>query len=134
MKMKNYFGACSITLRHDVGERAFLYGGIGARIVRSELFADADTTVTVTIPPAVLVVVNGSQKTNRNKWRFLTQAFAGIGVYLNENWELTAGYRLQYTLGSFCDSAKNDAVGLEFSESVKQDMLHAAEIGLTYRF
>ena len=57
-KIENYFGACNVTLRHDVGERAFLYGGVGAGIARSRCSYDLNTRVTVTIPPAAAVTVD----------------------------------------------------------------------------
>ena len=133
-KIGNYFGACNITLRQDVGARGFLYGGIGAGIARSKLSVDVDETVTVTIPPAPAVVVNVPLKISKSKWRFLGQAFAGFGVYLNENWQLTAGYRLRYLPGSFQEGINNDAIGLKYGASVKQDIIHAAEVGLMYQF
>ena len=34
-KSENYFCACNVTFRCDAGERAFLYGGIGAVVARS---------------------------------------------------------------------------------------------------
>jgi len=34
-KIKNCFGACNLTLKQDIGERTFLYGGIGAGVVRA---------------------------------------------------------------------------------------------------
>ena len=66
------------------------------------------------------------------KWRLLTQAFAGFGVYLNENWSLTAGYRLRYLAGDVDGSKKWG--GYRWDWKVKQNLLHAAEIGLTYQF
>ena len=131
-KIGNYFGACNITLRQDVGARGFLYGGIGAGIARSRLSADGDATVTVSVPPAPAVVVNVPLKGSESKWRFLGQVFAGIGVYLNENWQLTAGYRLRYVPGSFRSDGSVGAI--KSGASVKQDLVHAAEIGLTYQF
>ncbi len=131
-KIENYFGACNVTLRHDVGERAFLYGGVGAGIARSRCSYDLNVRVTVTIPPAPAVTADEPEGGGKDKWRFLGQMFAGIGVCLNENWQLTAGYRLRYIPGSFHWDGKNDA--LEVGFSVKQDIVHAAEIGLTYLF
>ena len=133
-RIENYFGACNVTLRHDVGERAFLYGGVGAGIARSRCSYDLNTRVTVTIPPAAAVTVDVPSGGGKSKWRFLGQAFAGLGVYLNANWQLTAGYRLRYLPGSFHWGEKNDAVALEAGVSVKQDIIHAAEVGLMYQF
>ena len=116
----------------DVGARGFLYGGIGAGIARSRLSADGDATVTVSIPPAPAVVVNVPLKGSESKWRFLGQVFAGIGVYLNENWQLTAGYRLRYVPGSFRSDGSFGAI--KSGNSYKQDIVHAAEIGLAYQF
>jgi hypothetical protein len=55
-------------------------------------------------------------------------------MYLNENWQLTAGYRLRYVPGSFRWDESDDASGLKIGWSAKQDMIHAAEVGLTYQF
>ena len=68
------------------------------------------------------------------KWRVLTQVFAGAGVYLNDNWSLTLGYRLRYLPGDCKGSKKFNAVGNTWSWTLKQNLLHAAEIGLTYQF
>ena len=60
----------------------------------------------------------------KKKWCFLGQAFAGFGMHLNENWQLTAGYRLRF----FPQNMKEDML------CVKLNTLHAAEVGLTYQF
>jgi opacity protein-like surface antigen len=68
------------------------------------------------------------------KWRFLLQAFAGAGVCLNENWSLTAGYRLRYLPGDCKGSKKFAHDRVTWDWKVKQNMSHAAEVGLTYQF
>ena len=134
-KMENYFGACNVTLRHNLNDRAFLYGGVGAGIARSKCSYDMNFEATVTIPPAAAVAGNMPRKDGKSKWRFLGQAFAGLGVYLNDNWQLTAGYRLRYVPGSFhWDEESDNVAGFKSGFSVKQDIVHAAEIGLTYLF
>jgi opacity protein-like surface antigen len=119
--MKNFFGVCNATFRNDLNDRAFLYGGVGAGIVRrtAECEVCARGTVVVTGNP-----FEEKHKDNVKKWQFLGQAFTGFGVYLNDNWQLTVGYRLRWMPGSL------EQEGVR----VKQDILHAAEVGLTYRF
>ncbi len=124
-KIENFFEALNAGLRHDWGERAFLYGGIGAGIVRSKWFCDMTTT-------AGGVTIHGPLNGSEVRWRFLSQAFAGIGTYLNENWALSIGYRLRYVHGKFHD--ERQVGGLAFGDSMKQNIIHAAEIGLTYQF
>ena len=133
-KIENYFGACNVTLRHDLNARAFLYGGVGAGVARSRCSYDVNGTMTVTIPPNPAVTENLPEKGGKSKWRFLGQAFAGLGVYLNDNWQLTAGYRLRYVPGSFRWDDEIDDIALKYGISLKQDIVHAAEVGLTYRF
>ena len=133
-KMKNFFGACNVTMRHDIGERAFLYGGIGAGVARSR--CSGDCAFSMLCRPAMGVAFTHRKDDGygkKSKWRFLGQAFAGFGVYLNDNWQLTAGYRLRYVPGSFewCETLKS---GQKWSWKVKQDIIHAAEVGLTYQF
>ena len=124
-KCKNLFAAANVTLKKDVGERAFLYGGVGAGMARSDFgefnckFDDAGVAQTGKID-------------FKAKWWFLLQAFAGAGVCLNENWSLTAGYRLRY-LAEDVDGSKKWG-GYRWDFKVKQNLLHAAEIGLTYQF
>ncbi len=125
-KCKNLFAAANVTLKKDVGERAFLYGGVGAGMARSDFgefnckFDDAGVAQTGKID-------------FKAKWRFLLQAFAGAGVCLNENWSLTAGYRLRYLAGDV-DGSKKWGGNYRWDWKVKQNMSHAAEIGLTYQF
>ena len=91
-KYKNLFAAINVTLKRDVGERSFLYGGVGAGMARSDFgevnskWDDAGVWVTGKID-------------FKAKWRFLGQAFAGAGVYLSDNWSFTVGYRLRYLPG-----------------------------------
>ena len=67
------------------------------------------------------------------KWRFLGQAFAGAGIYLNDDWVLTVGYRLRYLPGDV-DGSKGFLGDVKWDWKVKQDIVHAAEVGITYRF
>ena len=130
----NTFGACNVTLRRDVGERAFLYGGVGAGIARSTLKHPGY------LKGHDMGGGHGAPELYFNKkseWRFLGQAFAGIGVYLNDSWSLSAGYRLRYVPGKFNSSWTKDpayAQSAEIKSTIKQNIVHAAEIGLTYQF
>ena len=81
-----------------------------------------------------MMPVHGTGKINfKAKWRFLTQAFAGAGVYLNDNWSLTVGYRLRYLPGD-ANGSRNFRGEIKWDWKVKQNLSHAAEMGLTYRF
>ena len=124
-EIENFFEALNVGLRHDWGERAFLYGGIGAGVVRSRWFCNMTTT-------AAGVTIRGPLNGSEVRWRFLSQAFAGIGMDLNENWSLSVGYRLRYVHGKF--HAEREVGALAFGDSMKQNIIHAAEIGLTYSF
>ena len=115
----NTFGACNVTLRHYFGERGFWYGGVGAGMARVSVTADA-------------IVGNTRLGYGAKAWSFLGQGFTGFGLCLNDNWQLTIGYRLRYLSG-------NAIWGLYEGGSmarlkVKQDLIHAVEAGLTYRF
>ena len=129
LETDNIFGACNVTLRHDLNDRVFLYGGVGAGITRSRCRFKWLGAL-----PGIGVKELGDSKT---KWKFLGQAFAGFGVYLNDDWQLTAGYRLRYLPGDFRFNAGLTLVGvgdLVWDASMKQNVVHAAEVGLTYRF
>lgn len=130
----NFFGACNVTLRYDLNERAFLYGGVGAGIARSRCSYDINGTVAVNIPPNPVVAANLRVDGGKNKWRFLTQAFAGLGMHLSENWSLSVGYRLRYLPGDCTGSKKYAHDRVTWDWKVKQNLSHAAEVGLTYRF
>lgn len=125
-KIENFFEALNVSFRHDWGERAFLYGGIGAGIVRSRWFCDMTTTA------GGAEIFRGPLNGSEVRLRFLSQAFVGIGTYLNDNWSLSVGYRLRYVHGKF--HAERQIVALKFGDSMKQNVIHAAEIGLTYQF
>lgn len=127
-KMKNFFGACNVTLRYDVGECAFLYGGIGAGITQCRLSGCREASMLCTPVGGVAFAHREGRGFDESEWWFFSQAFAGLGVYLNESWQLTAGYRLRYVPIGF------EWCGIGWSSKVEQDILHAAEIGLTYRF
>ena len=114
----NTFGACNVTLRHYFGERGFWYGGVGAGIARVSMTADTGVAQKVGL--------------GAKAWSFLGQGFTGLGLCLNDNWQLTVGYRLRYLSGnvtwSYSDVA--DTVKLK----MKQNLSHAAEVGVVYRF
>jgi opacity protein-like surface antigen len=80
-RCKNFFGACNVTLKKDVGERAFLYGGVGAGLARTD-FGKAVLHID-DVTPAVPTKYDRSVDYGK-KWRFLGQAFGGLGIYLNE--------------------------------------------------
>lgn len=125
-KYKNLFAAINVTLKRDVGERSFLYGGVGVGMARSDFgeinskWDDAGTLVTGKI-------------NFKAKWRFLGQAFAGAGVYLSNNWLLTVGYRLRYLPGDV-NGSRNFQGGIKWDWKVKQNLSHAAEVGIMYQF
>jgi len=120
-RIENFFGACNVTLKHDLNERTFLYGGIGAGIVRRSANFKASVKVE---DPGTHEIGAGELKFLGKTWCFLGQAFAGFGVHLNENWQLTAGYRLRWM-------PKNVPVSKII---LTQKLLHVAEVGLTYWF
>ena len=66
-----------------------------------------------------------------NAWSFLGQGFTGLGLCLNDNWQLTIGYRLRY-LSEKVTWRMGDADVAEFK--MKQNLSHAAEVGITYRW
>ena len=130
-KYKNLFAAVNVTLKKDVNERAFLYGGVGAGMVRSD-FGSVDYRYheyrggDLGLHPGRISF--------KAKWRFLTQAFGGFGWYLNDNWSLTVGYRLRYLAGDGRESGTFAHDRVKWDWKVKQDFIHAVEAGLTYRF
>ena len=114
----NTFAACNVTLRYPFGERGFWYGGVGAGIVRVSMTGNVD--------------IGGGEKMGcgAKAWSFLGQGFAGVGWYLNDNWQLTIGYRLRYVPDTI-----NWRYGKVNEEcEIEQDLSHAAEVGLVYRF
>ena len=116
----NTFGACNATLRHYFGERAFWYGGVGVGVVR--VFVTAD-----------MLTGDGTKAgCGAKSWNFLGQGFTGFGWCLNDNWQLTIGYRLRYLSGNTTWSAGSDVDGMELK--MKQDLSHAAEIGVVWRW
>ena len=123
-EFENTFGACNVTLRHYFGERGFWYGGVGAGIARVAMTADivlkAGAPDSMTVPLGTKV------------WSFLGQGFTGFGLCLNDNWQLTVGYRLRYLSGNVTLKMGEGADRMSFK--FKQDLSHAAEVGVTYRF
>ena len=133
-KYRNLFAAVNVTLKKDVGERAFFYGGVGAGMARSD-FGELNWQYDENnIPGTGGNGVFTGKIDFKAKWRLLTQAFAGFGVYLNENWSLTAGYRLRYLPGDCKASEKYAHDRVTWDWKLKQNLLHAAEVGLTYQF
>ena len=108
-----------------MNERTFLYGGIGAGIVRRS----ANFKIPMKLEnPGTHEMKEAEMKLLGKTWCFLGQAFAGFGVYLNENWQLTAGYRLRWM-------PKNVPVSLDRVKVIStQKLLHAAEVGIMYQF
>ena len=122
-RIRNFFGACNVTLRSDLNERIFLYGGIGAGIVRRS----ANFKVAAKLEdPGTGDINEGELQLLGKNWRFLGQAFAGFGMHLNENWQLAAGYRLRWMPKNIVTNAPRF--------ELTQKFLHAAEVGLTYQF
>lgn len=130
-KIKHSFGACNFTLKQDIGERTFVYGGVGAGIVRAVAdlhFKDSG------IDTGTGDDWSSSHSEHDAKWRFFGQAFGGIGWYLNDNWSLSAGYRLRYLAGPCRESGQFAHDRVKWDWKVKQDIIHAAEVGVTYQF
>ena len=125
---RNLFCACNVALRHFLNEKTFLYGGVGAGLARTEQVWEHKYTCV--FPMALPDEMNN--KKNVKKWRFLAQTFAGIGFYLNDNWPLNVGYRLRYVPSDFCEGF--DDPYYEWFWKSKQNLSHAAEVGLTYQF
>ena len=120
----NAFGACNVTLRHYFGERGFWYGGVGAGIARVSMTADF---VSKPGAPNSTVMPFGTKA-----WSFLGQGFTGFGLCLNDHWQLTVGYRLRYLSGNATLRMGGGADTMSFK--TKQDLSHAAEVGVVYRF
>ena len=117
----NTFGACNVTLRHYFGERGFWYGGVGAGVARVSM--TADTVISPDDPDPVRFDCGAKA------WSFLGQGFTGFGLCLNDNWSLTIGYRLRYLSGN-ATWGMGDMAELK----MKQDLIHAAEVGVAYQF
>ena len=128
-KYKNLFAAVNVTLKKDVNERTFLYGGVGAGMARSD-FGSIDYRYHEYTPDEL----HSGRINFKAKWRFLGQAFGGLGWYLNGNWSLTVGYRLRYLAGDGRASGTFAHDRVKWDWKVKQDLSHAVEAGLTYRF
>ena len=122
--IENFFAVGNITLLRDFGERTFWYGGIGGGFVRRycKIKAEVNVPGSPTLKPEPVMW----------KWSFLGQAFTGIGVYLTDDWQLTAGYRRRYVHGKF--RYESNVSGIDCGYSMKQNIIHVAEVGLTYRF
>ena len=126
--IENFFAVGNFTLLRDFGERTFWYGGIGGGLVRR--YCKIKTELNV---PAVGA---GKWEPVMWKWSFLGQAFTGIGVYLTDDLQLTAGYRLRWMPGAF-ELKSNFNVGGVAGNSVlkvKQPIVHAVEVGIMRRF
>ena len=128
-KYKNLFAAVNVTLKKDVSECTFLYGGVGAGMARSD-FGSIDYKYHEYTPDEL----HPGRINFKAKWRFLGQAFGGLGWYLNDNWSLTVGYRLRYLAGDGRESGTFAHDRVKWDWKAKQNLIHAAEVGLTYRF
>lgn len=115
----NIFAACNVTLRYPFEERGFGYGGAGAGMVRVPMTANA-------------IVDLSKMGFGAKAWSFWGQGFTGFGLCLSDNWQLTVGYRLRYLSGNATWKMVNGADWLEFK--MKQNLSHAAEVGITYRW
>ena len=115
----NTFGACNVTLRHYFGERGFWYGGVGAGMARVSVTADA-------------IVGNARLGYGAKAWSFLGQGFTGLGWCLNDNWQLTVGYRLRYLSGNATWGIYEGGNAARLK--MKQNLSHAVEAGVAYRF
>ena len=126
--IENFFAVGNFTLLQDFGERTFWYGGVGGGLVRRYCKMKAEVDI-----PGVGV---GRPEPVMWKWSFLGQAFTGIGVYLTDDWQLTAGYRLRWMPGAFelKRSFNVGGVAVENTVKVKQPVVHAVEIGIVRRF
>ena len=120
----NTFGACNVTLRHYFDERTFLYGGVGAGMARVSVNADAIMDPT---DPNPVRWLSGAKA-----WSFLGQEFTGLGLCLNDNWQLTIGYRLRYLSGNATWGFYEGGSAARFK--MKQNLIHAAEMGVMYRW
>lgn len=125
--IENFFAVGNFTLLQDFGERTFWYGGVGGGLVRR--YCKMKAEVNVPGNPAV------KSEPVMWKWSFLGQAFTGIGVYLTDDWQLTAGYRLRWMPGAFeMKQSFNGGVAGNSVLKVKQPVVHAVEIGIVRRF
>ena len=126
--IENFFAVGNFTLLRDFGERTFWYGGVGGGFVRRYCKIKAEMTL-VGVPAVKSEPVMW-------KWSFLGQAFTGVGVYLTDDWQLTAGYRLRWMSGAFeiKRSFDVDGVAVNSTVKVKQPVVHAVEIGIVRRF
>lgn len=126
--IENFFAVGNFTLLRDFGERTFWYGGVGGGFVRRYCKIKAEMTL-VGVPAVKSEPVMW-------KWSFLGQAFTGVGVYLTDDWQLTAAYRLRWMPGAF-ELKRSFNVGGVAGNSVlkvKQPVVHAVEIGIVRRF
>lgn len=123
--IENFFAVGNLTLLRDFGERTFWYGGIGCGIVRRY----CKVKVEINVHPAPVEKRNPVMW----KWSSLWQAFTGVGVYLTDDWQLTAGYRLRWMPGAFESKMSFAGVG-DIVLKVKQPVVHAVEVGIMRRF
>jgi hypothetical protein len=124
--IENFFAVGNLTLLRDFGERTFWYGGIGCGIVRRYCKLKVKVNGPAFGGPGYWDPV-------RWKWSSLWQAFTGVGVYLTDDWQLTAGYRLRWMPGAF-ESKKSLGGANNIVLKVKQPVVHAVEVGIMRRF
>ena len=86
----------------------FWYGGVGVGVVRVSVTAD--------------VSLGGDKLADAGvkSRNFLGQGFTGFGWCLNDNWQLTIGYRLRWMPGNMTWLAGSDVDGVELK--MKQDL------------
>ena len=135
-KYKNLFAAVNVTLKKEVGERTFLYGGVGVGTTRSDFGRIHYRYHEYGNPGGggAIDELHDGVVNFKTKWRLLSQAFAGVGIYLNDHWALTVGYRLRYLSGAGHEIGKFARDRVQWNWKVKQDLIHTAEVGLTYQF
>lgn len=126
--IENFFAVGNIALRQDFGERTFWYGGVGGGFMRRCCKIKAKLSA----PGAA----DAHPEPVMWRWGFLGQAFTGIGVYLTDDWQLTAGYRLRWMPDAF-ELKRDVAVGgaaVKTVLKVKQPVVHAVEVGIVRQF
>ena len=128
-KYKNLFAAVNVTLKKDVNERTFLYGGVGAGASRRDFGSIYYRYHEYAVGDLGL---HSGRVNFKAKWRLPAQMFGGFGRYLNDSWSLSAGYRLRYVPSDFHEGF--DDPYYEWFWKSKQNLSHAAEVGLMYQF
>jgi len=126
--IENFFAVGNVTLLRDFGERTFWYGGVGGGLVRR--YCKTKVELNILHNPVI------KRDPVMWKWSFLGQAFTGIGVYLTDDLQLTAGYCLRWMPGAFEAKGRLNVGGADVDGvlKVKQPVVHAVEVGIVQRF